>query len=192
MKRTKKSETKTFNVILKIIIMIVLFIISFYVLRCTAKFFLGDYFPYKQTKFTSYNSFKEKAEAALFPDELPSSVKDVQYFYQTGHYDSKTGVSFVLEDKTEYQKMKADCESYYVKYASDSENFKYLFDIPFTHAFVNEEKLEFIFELTNNASDYHMIAYENMEASPKDRKAVILCNDATQEIIIFDYWDAHN
>ena len=189
MNRTKKISNRMSNMLQFMLVMAVMFFIGL----CIMLYIFEGYVTYKQTWFMSYDNFKKKAEASLFPDELPSSAKDNKYYYYTSHFDSKIGVSFDLEDEKEYTKMKEDCRLEIVSNSVEAENFKYIMDEPFTNDFTEEGNLEFLFDLTENSSSaYQIIAYEYMVAPQKDRRAGMLCNDDTQEIIIFSYKDAHN
>ena len=158
--------------------------------------FLRYDIPYTKTNFKSYESFQKKEQSALFPDELPSSVKDIQYYYYTGHRDSKSGIAFFLYDEKEYEFLKemymSEYQEYYRKMGGE-ENIKYVFDQPLTDDLVKEMKLEFLYQFFQNSiSDYKIVAYEKIEAESMNCIRVIICNDKTKEMIIFSLNDAYS
>lgn len=158
--------------------------------------FLKNVVPHTRTYFFSYSSFRREEQAACFPDQLPASTKNVRYYCYRGNQDSKIGVAFIIEDDDEYNEMKAFYVEQYIGTSLEDKEVlyrRYLMNQALTVQFIDENDIDFINELLlNDASEYKIVGCENLKQHIKDRLQGVLCNDATQEIIIFDYWDAHN
>ena len=158
--------------------------------------FLEDYIPYTKTNFKDYKSFQKKKQVALFPNKLPSTVRDTLYYYYTGYNDSKSGIAFVVKEEEEYKLLKEAYVSEYLEYYRDlgeEDNMKYVFDQSLTDDLIQEMKIEFLYQfLKNSVSDYKIAAYEKIEGEHMDCIRIIICNDKTREMIIFDSNDAHS
>ena len=184
--------------IVKAIIVISLIIFFAFIANSMWVIFLKDYIPNTKTYFKNYDQFKEKENGAFYLKELPSSARDIQYYYYTGYFDSKSGVSFIVDDEKEYQ----DVKQFYILKFSDYEvrlnvieNIQFLFNQPLTNDFIYQKKIELLEELiVYDIDDYSILAY--METKKKqegrDHTGGVICNDTTHEIIIFECQDAHN
>ena len=159
---------------------------------------LKNHISFTKTFFLSYRSFKYDAGGWLFPDELPSSARDIKYYHYIAYLDPKNGVSFVVEDEKEYQEMKDSFVSKYSKCRdswSEVEEIEFLSDQPLTSDFVAEEEIEFVKKLmTNDESDYILWEYYDFEVDREgtDNTDGVICNDITHEIIIFECEEKHN
>ena len=157
-----------------------------------------NYIPFTRTFFLDYNSFYNKNDKWLFPEELPLSVHDVKYYYYTGHCDKKSGVTFVVEDVKEYQEMKEFFSSKFSESKvslSKVENIQFLSDQSLTSDFIDEEEIEFVNKLImNGEGDYNIWEYmdSKVDGDGIDYIDGVICNDITHEIILFTCKDVHN
>jgi len=158
--------------------------------------FLKNVVPHTRTYFLSYSSFRREEQAAFFPDQLPASTKNVRYYCYRGNQDSKIGVAFIIEDDDEYNEMKAFYREQYIGSSpEDKEELyqRYLMNQPLTVQFMDENDLVFIEELLlNDVSNYKIVGSKNLKQDIWNRIEGVVCNDVTQEIIVFRYVDAHN
>ena len=158
--------------------------------------FLREYIPNTKINFRNYNSFHNKMKIDIFPDELPTSVRDIRYYYYTGYNDSKAGIAFIVEDETEYKKFKDAYLSEYLDYirsVAGGDNIQYVFDQPLTDEFLQKEEVEFLKELLeNNINDYQIQGFQDIDQIVINRTDGVLYNDFTNEIIIFYFLDKHS
>ena len=150
-------------------------------------------FPYTRRWFINYSAFKNKTAGTLehYPQELPVSAENIKYFYYTGWFDKKTGISFTI-NKEEYQKFK---ETSLYSYTADKEKYQE----EFQHA-----KDEYILKKRDNepedwewdiifhdaADDYTIVVYKKVESAGEScYLSGIFCNDSTNEIVLFAFKD---
>lgn len=137
--------------------------------------------PYTQRWFISYSSFHEKTlneTAPRYLKELPSSAENIRYYYHTGGFDTKTGISFTASN-ADYEKIK---ETYLSSYISKEEDYQeeyreykekysskygedewawYVFGEKVTHGFLEEEKLDYLEEIfQGRAEEYTVLVFE--------------------------------
>lgn len=158
--------------------------------------FLKNVVPHTRTHFLSYSSFRREEQAIFFPDELPTSTKNVRYYCYRGNQDSKIGVAFIIEDDDEYSEMKTFYVEQYIGTSLDDKEElyrRYLMNQPLTVQFMDENDLVFIEELLlNDVRNYKIVGCKNLKQDIWNRIEGVVCNDVTQEIIVFRYVDAHN
>ncbi len=170
-------------------------------------------FPYTRRWFINYSTFKNKTAGTLehYPQELPASAENIKYFYYTGWFDKKTGISFTI-NKEEYQKFKetslysytADKEKYQEEFqhAKDEYILKkrdnepedwewYMFDGEVTSDFLVEEELDYLNNIFHDAAgDYTVVAYKKVASAGEScYLSGIFCNDSTNEIVLFAFKD---
>ena len=148
---------------------------------------------------------------ASYPEKLPSSAGNVNYYYHKWMFDTKTAVSFIL-DEEEYQEQK---ERYLPLYAADEEEdhqeyqeewmskygevpdwaekwkSDYVFDEKLTTDFLKNEELEYLEEVFHDSAEhYTILAYKgDSEGGERCGLEGILCNDETNEVVMFGFTD---
>lgn len=173
--------------------------------------FLDEIVPRERTFFMGYQSFYNKVSHYPYPEKLPSSADDIKYFHYTGWFEKQTGISFTAGRK-EYQELKETYQSsfmereetYQKEFQQAQEDHRinhrdwelkdwswYGFDKEVTPAFLEEEELEYLNKVFHNEADtYTLLAYEKVRyAGGKESFDGILCNDDTNEMVIFYFHD---
>ena len=175
--------------------------------------------PWTWRWYISYGSFYQAAKktAGPYPEKLPSSAENVSYYYYTGMFDTKTAVSFILDgeeyeeqkkrylllytaDEEEHQRDRQEyleeCQSEYGKIPdwAAEDNVRFVFDENVSSDFLEKEGLEYLKKVFHNTvDDYIILAYKGI-GDTKGGKLCnlegVLCNDETNEMVIFDFRDA--
>ena len=168
--------------------------------------FLVDYIPYTKTNFRSYEEFRERTHN-YFPDALPSSARDIKYYFYEGKLDEFYAVGFTA-DMQDYEEIKnhyaeyfeefrkkrphvsflngESFESYIQKY-EPSDRYKNLEVSP---NFIQEENLDFLNDMMNdNISNYIIIDYIGGENTERKTISGVIVNEGAGEIIIFEGQD---
>lgn len=168
--------------------------------------------PYTRRLFISYSSFYEKAAADTFhayPNELPSSAKDIRYFYYTGSLDKMTEVSCIVNEE-EYQELKetyqiiytAKAERYKKKFKQEQEDYQmkrrtyeptelyhYVFNGTVTSEFLETEHLDYLGKTMHGEfGNYSILVY--CRVNQGGTMFGVLSNDENHEIIFFNFQDA--
>lgn len=163
--------------------------------------------------FICYGLFYQTIDKVVghYPEELPSSAENVNYYYYTWMFDTKTAVSFIL-DGEEYQEQK---EQYLLLYTADEEeNYQeyqeewlseygevpdwaekwesdYVFDEKLTTDFLEEEELEYLRKVFHDSEDHYTILAYKGDAEGGERCYLegVFCNDKTNEVVMFGFTD---
>ena len=170
-------------------------------------------FPYTRKWFINYSVFKNKTAGIMehYPQELPVSAENIEYFYYTGWFDKKSGISFTL-NKEEYPKFK---EAYLCSYTNNEEKYQgefqhakdeyilkkrnnepkdwewYIFDGEVTSDFLDKEELDYLNNIFHDVAENYTIAAYKKVASAGESYYLsgVFCNDSTNEIILFAFKD---
>lgn len=138
-RRAGKVVVRTRKIIHKAILLLAVYGIIWVLWECGL--------PHTRRWFLNYGSFQNKIYNSStihhYPQELPADTEYIRYFYYTGWFDTKTGISFML-GKDEYEKQKESCLLPYLK--DETENLDYLNNI-----------------FQGNAEDYRMLVCEKRE-----------------------------
>lgn len=168
--------------------------------------------PYTRRWFINYDSFNKKTGIGPYPEELPASAEDIRYFYYSGWFDEKTGISFTVSQE-EYQDLKetylssyaAKEEEYQKKFQQRQEDYRmnridyepkdwfwYVLDEEMTTDFLDNEGLDYLKKVFHNKTDnYTILAYEKAaSADALYYLSGIFYNDDTNEIVMFDFRDS--
>lgn len=163
--------------------------------------------------FICYGFFYQTIDKVVvhYQEELPSSAENVNYYYYTWMFDTKTAVSFIL-DGEEYQEQKelylllytADEEENYQEYQEEwlseygevpdwAEKWEsdYVFDEKLTTDFLEEEELEYLEKVFHDSVDqYTILAYKgDAEGGERCYLEGVFCNDKTNEVVMFGFTD---
>ncbi len=174
--------------------------------------------PWTWRWYISYGSFYQAADKIVghYPKKLPSSVENVSYYYYTGMFDTKTAVSFIL-DEEQYKEQK---EQYLLLYTADEEehqkdrqeyleecqseygeipdwaaedNVQFVFGENVTSDFLEEDELDYLDEIFHDTTGQYMVlAYTKGVVESGERNVLhgVFCNDKENEIVIFAFTDA--
>lgn len=146
--------------------------------------FLKDLIPYKRTSFKDYTNFYLEVGNSYFPEEVPFTVSHEKYFYYSGNMDKKRAVCFVVETTEEYNEYK-NSES--IQNSLTEEEYPQAV----SNSFLQEEKIVFLEEIMEqDAEKYSVLIYEEAKLQHGYYRTGIICNDETQEIILFSYKDS--
>lgn len=146
--------------------------------------FLKDLIPYKRTSFEDYTNFYLEVGDSSFPEEVSFTVSHERYFYYSGNMDKKRAVCFVVETAEEYKEYK---NSKSIQNSLREEGYPQAV----SKSFLQEGKIVFLEEIMEqDAEKYSVLEYEELKLQHGFYRRGILCNDETQEIIIFSYKDS--
>lgn len=179
-KTLKYKLLKIVNVIVHVILII--FIVWFFWVLWEAC--LKELFPYTKTSFESYKDFREITDN-YYPDEQPASASDIKYYFYEGHFDDRSAVSFIVDEK-DLKHLEDHYTAYFDKFDTK------IMNRTIQKTFTSSEGIEYLDTFLNERiQDYRIVAYitSGSGSDVKDSMGVI-CNDKTGEFIIFSSRDA--
>jgi len=145
--------------------------------------------PYTKTHFKSYESFCEKAKND-YPNKLPDSANDIQYYYHTEKFDHTSAVAFSV-NSADFTSLSKDYIEWYLEWTKDSSWDVEYQNVALSENFIVEENLYFLKDVTDNKlDDYKIVEYIGNGSSDIRNMSGVLGNESTGRIIIFDCRDA--
>ncbi len=204
-RRAGKVVVRTRKIIHKAILLLAVYGIIWVLWECGL--------PHTRRWFLNYGSFQNKIYNSStihhYPQELPADTEYIRYFYYTGWFDTKTGISFML-GKDEYEKQKESCLLPYLKdeeeyqmdqppridaYGNNNSDARLkdegiVYDEEITQDLLETENLDYLNNIfQGNAEDYRMLVCEKKGKTVPRYLYGVCCRDETNEIVMFAFKD---
>ncbi len=182
--KQKKKELVSVPFLIGLLIFLILFPVS-----VVWALLWDNVIPRHQTRFASFESFREKSPSAMLAWEIPDSAREIKYYWGQDYFVRVSGYGMSLPNEKYEQVKQESLERYAAEEVIESE-ILYIYDkngkIQVQKEWLKKYSIDYVGELFcegENLEDYYILAYDYTYGGDISYFTGVLCNDFNNRII---------